>query len=50
MGEYAALGAAEAGFTKAELAQIARNGWAVADIGETERRAWLAEVDRVAAA
>jgi adenosine deaminase len=47
--EYAAL-AAEAGFTRQELAQVARNGWAVADIGEAGRRAWLAEIDRVAAA
>jgi adenosine deaminase len=46
--EYAAL-ATQAGFTRAELAQVARNGWAVADIGESERRAWLAEIDRVAA-
>jgi adenosine deaminase len=46
--EYAAL-AMQAGFTRAELARVARNGWAVADIGDTERRAWLAEIDRVAA-
>lgn len=46
-GEYAAL-AAQAGFTRAELAQVARNGWAVADIGEPRRRAWLAEIDRIA--
>ncbi len=45
--EYAAL-AAEGGFTRAELAQVARNGWSVADIGESERRAWLAEIDRLA--
>jgi adenosine deaminase len=47
--EYAAL-AAEAGFTRSELAQVARNGWAVADVGEASRRAWLAEINRVAAA
>ncbi|HEY5079116.1 MAG TPA: adenosine deaminase [Opitutaceae bacterium] len=46
--EYEAL-ATQGGFTRAELAQVARNGWAVADIGETERRAWLAEIDRVVA-
>jgi len=45
--EYAAL-ATEADFTRAELAQVARNGWAIADIGESERRAWVAEIDRLA--
>jgi hypothetical protein len=35
--EYTAL-ASEGGFTRAELAQVARNGWAVADVGGTERR------------
>lgn len=47
--EYAAL-AQEAGFSRAELAQVARNGWAVADIPEADRRRWLAEIDRLAAA
>jgi adenosine deaminase len=47
--EYSAL-AREGGFTRAELAQVARNGWAVADVGETERSKWLAEIDRMAAA
>jgi adenosine deaminase len=42
--EYQAL-AAEAGFTRAELAQVARNGWAVADVGEAGRRARMAEID-----
>jgi adenosine deaminase len=46
--EYASL-AAEAGFTRAELAQVARNGWAVADIPESYRRERLAEIDRVSA-
>jgi adenosine deaminase len=46
--EYAAL-ASEASFTRAELAQVARNGWAIADVGESDRRAWLAEIDRLAA-
>jgi adenosine deaminase len=46
--EYEAL-ATQGGFTRAELAQVARNGWAVADIGGTERSAWLAEIDRVVA-
>jgi adenosine deaminase len=47
--EYTAL-ASEGGFTRAELSQIARNGWAVADIGDAERRAILAEIDKVASA
>ena len=47
--EYAAL-AAEAGFTRSELAQVARNGWAVADVPEPRRRAWLAEIDRLESA
>jgi adenosine deaminase len=46
-GEYAAL-AAEAGFTRAELAQVARNGWRVAGVAESERRFRLAEIDRLA--
>ena len=45
--EYAAL-AAEAGFTRSELAQVARNGWAVADVAPDERRRWVAEIDRLA--
>jgi adenosine deaminase len=47
--EYAAL-AREGGFSRAELAQVARNGWAVADVPEADRRMWLAEIDRLAAA
>jgi len=47
--EYSAL-ASEAGFTRAELAQVARNGWAVADISSDDRRRRLAEIDRLAAA
>jgi adenosine deaminase len=46
--EYTAL-ASEAGFTRQELSQVARNGWAVADIGDVERRAMLAEIDKAAA-
>jgi adenosine deaminase len=46
--EYTAL-ASEAHFTRAELAQVARNGWAVADVGEGERRARIAEIDALAA-
>jgi len=41
--EYATL-AAELNFTRAELAQVARNGWAVADISEDKRVATLAEI------
>jgi len=47
-GEYEAL-AAEAGFTRAELAQVARNGWAVADVPAAERRAWTAQIDGILA-
>ncbi len=46
--EYTAL-ATEAGFTRQELSQVARNGWNVADIPGDKRRAILAEIDRVAA-
>ena len=44
--EYAAL-AREARFTRSELARVARNGWAVAGVGEPERRARIAEIDRL---
>jgi len=44
--EYATL-AAELNFTRAELAQVARNGWAVADISEEKRVATLAEIERL---
>lgn len=46
--EYLAL-AKEAEFTKRELAQIAKNGWAVADISAAQRQKILAEIDRLAA-
>jgi adenosine deaminase len=46
--EYTAL-AAELGFTKAELAQVARNGWAVADVSPATRAAALAEIAQLAA-
>jgi len=45
-GEYAAL-ATEAGFSRSELAQLARNGWAVADVPATTRAAMLAEIERL---
>lgn len=47
-GEYAAL-AAEAGFSHAGLAQLARNGWDVADVPPAVRTAMIAEIDRLAA-
>lgn len=46
--EYAAL-AADLGFTRTELAQVARNGWAVALVDEAQRRAALAEIDQLLA-
>jgi adenosine deaminase len=45
-GEYAAL-AAEAGFSRAELARLAKNGWEVADVPATTRAAMSAEIDRL---
>lgn len=45
-GEYAAL-ATEGGFTRAALAQLAKNGWAVADVPEPMREAMQAEIDRL---
>ena len=44
--EYEAL-ATELTFTHAELAQVARNGWEVADVSAAERKAMLAEIDRI---
>ena len=44
--EYAAL-ATEADFSRAELAQLARNGWAVADVPAAAKQKWLAEIDRL---
>lgn len=46
--EYTAL-ATEAGFTRQELSQVARNGWAVADVPDGTRRSMLAEIDKAAA-
>lgn len=45
-GEYAAL-ADEAGFTRGELARLAKNGWEVADVLVATRQAMLAEIDRM---
>jgi adenosine deaminase len=46
--EYEAL-ATEGGFSRAELAQVARNGWKVADVPDAVRRRWISEIDRIAA-
>jgi adenosine deaminase len=45
--EYTAL-ALELNFTRAELAQVARNGWAVADVSAETRSAALSEIERLA--
>ena len=45
--EYAAL-AGELSFTRAELAQVARNGWKVADVAARAHKAALEEIDRLA--
>ncbi|MCF3648781.1 adenosine deaminase family protein [Synoicihabitans lomoniglobus] len=47
--DYAAL-AIDGDFTRAELADLARAGWAVADVPVVTREAMLAEIDRVAQA
>lgn len=46
--EYAAL-ANELDFTRAELAQVARNGWGVADLPGATKQKYLAEIDALAA-
>jgi len=46
--EYAVL-AGEGGFTRAELAQLAGYGWAVAAVAPDTRQAMQAEIDRLAA-
>ena len=46
--EYAML-AGELGFTRAELAQVARNGWEVASVDAAQRCAALAEIERLTA-
>ncbi len=46
--EYEAL-ARDLSFTRAELAQVARNGWAVASVPANTRQAMLAEIDRLVA-
>jgi adenosine deaminase len=44
--EYQAL-ATEAGFTRAELAQVARNGWEIADLPGATRQSMIAEIARL---
>ncbi|HEX2855040.1 MAG TPA: adenosine deaminase [Opitutaceae bacterium] len=44
--EYEAL-AAEAGFNPAEIAQLARNGWEIADVPLAIRKKQSAEIDRL---
>jgi adenosine deaminase len=44
--EYAAL-AEQRGFKRSELAQLARNGWLVADVPARHREQMLAEIDRL---
>lgn len=46
--EYLAL-ASELTFTRAELAQVARNGWEIADVPADTRKAMLAEIDKLSA-
>lgn len=46
--EYLTL-AQELTFTRAELAQIAKNGWEVADVSPAARRAILAEIEKLVA-
>jgi adenosine deaminase len=46
--EYAML-AGELGFTRAELAQVARNGWEIAQVNPAQRRAAIAEIGRLLA-
>jgi adenosine deaminase len=46
--EYFAL-ANEGGFTRAELASIARAGWEIADVNSETRRRVMAEIDQLAA-
>lgn len=44
--EYTGL-ALEMNFTRSELGEVARNGWAVADVSEEARTAALAEINRL---
>lgn len=44
--DYLAL-AQQGGYSRGDLAALARNGWAVADVSGSKRQAALAEIDRV---
>jgi adenosine deaminase len=46
--EYESL-AGELTFTAAELAQVARNGWEIADVPAATRKSMLAEIDKLVA-
>ena len=46
--EYRTL-AAELTFTHAELAQVTRNGWEIADVPGDVRQSMLAEIDKLVA-
>jgi adenosine deaminase len=46
--EYAGL-ASELAFTRAELAQVASNGWEIADVASTTKQKYLAEIAGLAA-
>jgi adenosine deaminase len=46
--EYEAL-ALQGGFTRADLARVAKNGWAVADVPRATRDRHLSEIDRILA-
>jgi adenine deaminase len=46
--EYEAL-VNELTFTRAELAQVARNGWEVADVATETRNTMLAEIEKLVA-
>jgi adenosine deaminase len=46
--EYETL-ATELTFTRADLAQVARNGWAVADVSAEKRKAMLKDIDNLVA-
>ncbi len=46
--EYATL-ASGLGFTRAELAHVAKNGWEIADVPPAKRAAMIAEIDRLVA-
>ena len=46
--EYEAL-ANELTFTRVELAQVARNGWEIADVATETRKMMLAEIEKIAA-